>query len=141
MSYETTTNGPSGPLPQGSPQGGGPRTQQAPPQTQQMPYPPPQGYGGQGYGQHSGADVAEQARRYVHTPETKEFFRTSEFVIWLVMTICLFIAAAVHNNFSAEQAWPLAIGLSAAYILSRGIAKSGARRGEERDFGRYESTR
>ena len=39
----------------------------------------------------------------------------------------------------AEQAWPLAIGLSAAYILSRGIAKSGARRGEERDFGRYES--
>ena len=38
-----------------------------------------------------------------------------------------------------RKAWPLAIGLSAAYILSRGIAKSGARRGQERDFGRYES--
>jgi glycerol uptake facilitator-like aquaporin len=139
VSYETTSGGPTGPLPQGSPQ----QPQQAGPQTQQMPYPPQQAYGqygGQGYGQRNGHDVAEQARRYVHTPETKEFFRTSEFVIWLVMTICLFIAAAVHNNFSAEQAWPLAIGLSAAYILSRGIAKSGARRGEERDFGRYEST-
>jgi len=137
VSYETTSGGQSGPLPQGPPPQGGP-------QTQQMPYPPQQQYGqqygGQGYGQHNGHDVAEQARRYVHTPETKEFFRTSEFVVWIVMTICLFIAAAVHNNFSAEQAWPLAIGLSAAYILSRGIAKSGARRGEERDFGRYEST-
>ncbi|MCU1450758.1 MAG: hypothetical protein JWP02_2928 [Acidimicrobiales bacterium] len=129
---------------------GGPMAPQAPAapgqtQTQQQPYPPQQ-MGGympqQGYGQHGGGhDVAEQARRYMHTPETKEFFRTSEWLIWLVMTISLFIAAAVHDNFSAEQAWPLAIGLSAAYILSRGIAKAGARRGEERDFGHYESAR
>jgi hypothetical protein len=141
VSYET--NGPSGPMTEQQ----GPLPQAGPPQqTQQVPYPPQQqqGYGGmpQGYPRGgNGHDVAEQARRYMHTPETKEFFRTSEWLIWLVMTVALFIAAAVHDNFSAEQAWPLAIGLSAAYILSRGIAKSGARRGEERDFGRYESTR
>ena len=72
MSYETTSGGPTGPLPQTPPPGVPQQPQQAGPQTQQMQYPPQQGYapyGGEGYGQRNGHDVAEQARRYVHTPE------------------------------------------------------------------------
>jgi hypothetical protein len=93
-----------------------------PPQPQYMPQ--------QGYGMNGGHDAGAMARRYVHTPETKEFFRTSEFLVWFLLTAAVLLSAAIHENFDAPDAWPLAIGLSAAYIISRGVAKSGSRRGD-----------
>src|SRR5687768_8569026 len=49
----------------------------APPQQPTQSYPPQQGYGGGGGG--GGTDVADFARRHLRTPETKEFFKSSEF--------------------------------------------------------------
>src|SRR4051795_3178279 len=105
----------------------------------------PQGqYGPPGhYQQHDGGpgfgDRASQAMtnigRHVKTPETKEFFKTSEFGVWLFTVVALVIAGAVidassHNDvMRADLVWKLVAGISAVYILSRGIAKAGTRRG------------
>jgi hypothetical protein len=118
-----------------------------PGQTQQQPQPgavqspyPQQGYvdpqsqgGGPGMGErvaHAGDAVA----RHVKTPETKEFFKTSEFIVWALTTIGILIAAAVVTegdgaDFASRAAWLYVTIVSAAYIVSRGIAKAGTRRG------------
>ena len=103
-----------------------------PPQQQPAyysPQQPAQGYYGDD-GNNGLHDAAQAARRYVRTPETKEFYRTSEFLLWLLMAIGLLVASAVNDAFDAEQVWPTLVLLTSAYILSRGIAKSGSRRGE-----------
>src|SRR3954453_4141016 len=92
-----------------------------------------QGQGGPGRGErvaHPGDAVA----RHVKTPETKEFFKTSEFVVWAVTVLGILISAAVvtegdGTDFSASRAWLYVAIASAAYIISRGIAKAGTRRG------------
>jgi hypothetical protein len=91
------------------------------------------GQGGPGMGErvaHAGDAVA----RHVKTPETKEFFKTSEFVVWAVTVLGILISAVVvtegdGTDFSARQAWLYVAIASAAYIISRGIAKAGTRRG------------
>ena len=74
--------------------------------------------------------------RHVKTPETKEFFKTSEFLVWLLTVAAILIAAAIiggddnaRDAFGASHAWTLVAVLSFAYIISRGIAKAGTRRG------------
>ena len=92
-----------------------------------------QGQGGPGMGErvaHAGDAVA----RHVKTPETKEFFKTSEFIVWALTVIGILIAAAVvsegnGNDFPASRAWLYVAIVSGAYIVSRGIAKAGTRRG------------
>jgi hypothetical protein len=105
----------------------------------------PAGYPPQGYGQPGGGNdgpgigermshVAERVERHVKTPETKEFFKTSEFGVWALTVLGILIAAAVVSegagqDFSARTAWLYVAIVSAAYIVARGIAKAGTRRG------------
>jgi hypothetical protein len=73
-------------------------------------------------------EAAMFARRHIRTPETKEFFSTSEFFFTIVGLVGLAVAASVHEVFDAEQMWPLVTLLLSAYIVSRGIAKAGTPR-------------
>ncbi|MCS5732490.1 hypothetical protein [Herbiconiux daphne] len=63
--------------------------------------------------------------------ETKSAFKTTEFYIWLIVSAAILIAAAVTDNgddgqgFGAAQAWQYVAVVTAAYIISRGIAKAG----------------
>ena len=66
--------------------------------------------------------------------ETKAFFKTSEFFIWLAVTVGILLAAnSIEGEeggvdfFNARHAWLLITILSAAYFVSRGLAKSGSR--------------
>src|SRR4051812_38711183 len=79
---------------------------------------------------HATAKVA----RHVKTPETKEFFRTSEFFVWALTVVGILIAAmsvseGKGHDFAAAQAWLYVAIVSFAYIISRGISKAGTRRG------------
>jgi hypothetical protein len=91
-------------------------TLHAPPQQH---YPQmPQGYG-YGYGM-------PRLRR--HYPiETKPFFLTSEFAAALLAVLALAITAAASDSIDAWRFWLLTTGITSAYLLSRGIAKSGTR--------------
>ena len=53
------------------------------------------------------------------------FFLTSEFLVLVAGTVAVLIAASVAENFEAPRAWTLVTVLVAAFILSRGLAKSG----------------
>ena len=55
----------------------------------------------------------------------KPFFLTSEWLVLLGTIAALVIAAAVADGFGAERVWTLVTVVAAAYIISRGIAKSG----------------
>jgi len=91
-------------------------------------YPPQQGYGGgQGGGGSSGPDVGEFARRHIRTPETKEFFKTSEFGVWALTVIAVLIAGLVTDELDPFAVWTLVVVTSFAYMISRGIAKSGTK--------------
>jgi hypothetical protein len=117
-----------------------PGYQQAPPPPYPPQGPPPQ-YGGQGHGG-GGPGFGERAShavdaigRHVKTPETKEFFKTSEFLVWVLTVVALLIAGAVigggvdDDTLRADLVWKLITGISAAYIISRGISKAATRRG------------
>jgi hypothetical protein len=88
-----------------------------------------------GYDQHDGghdraAEAAAFARRHIRTPETKEFFKTSEFAVWFLTAVFTLIAAAISDEFGPRSAWLYVTIIGAAYIVSRGLAKAGARRAE-----------
>ena len=57
--------------------------------------------------------------------ETKPFFKTSEFLAFLLGVLALAICTAVFDNLNLERAMTLITALTAAYVLSRGIAKAG----------------
>ena len=92
---------------------------------------PPQTYGG-GEGGGAGAAAQQVVQRHIRTPETKEFFKTSEFMVWLLTVAGLLIAGLVSENLFSDGVWTLITVISLAYIISRGIAKSGAKRGWDR---------
>jgi hypothetical protein len=134
--------GPGGPIGPGDPTmpahpGAGAPPVYAPPPEQRfdrgVPHDYPSGYDPSGQ-QHQGHDRAAEleafARRHIRTPETKEFFKTSEFMIWALTAIVLGIAAATSDAFDGGRMWLYFTIASAAYILSRGIAKAGTRRGD-----------
>ena len=82
------------------------------------------------------AQAANVVGRHVKTPETKEFFKTSEFVVWGLTVLAILIAGAVigdnggaDDNLKAGLVWTLVAATSIGYIVSRGISKAGARRG------------
>src|SRR4051794_3983129 len=91
----------------------------------------PPGYAPYDGGHDRAAEAAAFARRHIRTPETKEFFKTSEFAVWALTLIMLFVAAATSDALDGGRMWLYATIASAAYILSRGIAKSAARRDPE----------
>ena len=102
-------------------------------------YPPQQPAAGQQgfaqpqYGGPGGAGQAMQGvQRAVRTPETKPFFLTSEFLVWLIAVIGVAIAGAVvggddGDDLPASLVWILIIVISFAYIISRGISKAGTK--------------
>jgi hypothetical protein len=66
--------------------------------------------------------------------ETKQAFKTTEFWVYVLILLGLFIAGLVSDSgddsvdgFGAERVWLYAVILSAAYMIARGIAKSGSR--------------
>ena len=86
--------------------------------------------------QHGGGagDMATQVQRAIRTPETKPFFLTSEFLVWLLTAVALLIAGAVTgddggDDLPASIVWTLFTVISFAYIISRGISKAGAKYG------------
>ena len=109
--------------PQGAPGGQPGGAYPAPQPTQSYPQ---QGYGGGGGGG-GGRDVGEFARRHIRTPETKEFFKTSEFGVWLLTAIGIAIAGLSADDIEPSLVWILITILSLAYINSRGIAKAGTK--------------
>jgi hypothetical protein len=61
------------------------------------------------------------------TTETKTFFKTSEFFVWaLAVAGTLLACYAEDDSFTAQDGWLFVAILSAAYMLSRGLAKAGS---------------
>lgn len=122
-------------------------TQQVPPQQAwegQQPYQGSPGYQGGGGHQGSGHQGLLQGgnpltSRGGRSIDVRPTFTTTEFWIWLVVSVALLIAAAVTDEaadgqgFGAQDAWKYVTWLSIAYILSRGLTKLGGHeRGNDR---------
>jgi fucose permease len=57
--------------------------------------------------------------------ETRWSILTTEFWAMLLLSGLIFLGAAVSDSFDDNRAWTLVTIIAAAYILSRGLAKSG----------------
>ena len=66
-------------------------------------------------------------QRGQYTSETKPFYLTSEFLVFVLYLMGLGIAAGSSADIDARLFWILATAASIGYMLSRGIAKSGSR--------------
>jgi hypothetical protein len=84
--------------------------------------------GGDGFGNRLG----NAGRRL--TTETKQFFKTSEFVAYVLAVIAILIAGNAieaeeggNDFFTADKVWLYITLLTIGYMLSRGIAKAGVR--------------
>ena len=77
-----------------------------------------------GYGQYGYPMPRPQWRGMI---ETKPFFLTSEFFAPLLAIIAMSIAVATAGNFDAPRYWTLITVIVSAYVISRGIAKSGTK--------------
>ena len=66
-------------------------------------------------------------RRDVRSTETKNFSKTSEFFVWLDTVIAVLAAVLLVEEFGPDRGWTLVTILSSAYMISRGLAKSGSR--------------
>jgi hypothetical protein len=67
-----------------------------------------------------------------YTTETKAAFKTTELIVYVVASALVLIAAMILDEsdaggFGAKQAWLYFTILSAGYMISRGLAKSGSR--------------
>lgn len=65
--------------------------------------------------------------RTAYTTETKPFYLTSEFVVYVLYEMGLGIAASTSPSIDARLFWILTTVASGLYMLSRGIAKAGTR--------------
>jgi hypothetical protein len=59
--------------------------------------------------------------------ETKLSLKTTEFWAMGGVIAAILIAAAVSDSLGDVRAWTLVTAVAAAYIISRGLAKSGSR--------------
>ena len=67
------------------------------------------------------------APRPIHDSETRPFFVTSEFLAYALFLMGLGITASTSPSIDARFFWTAATVITAAYMLARGIAKSGSR--------------
>ena len=74
--------------------------------------------------------------------ETKQAFKTTEFMAYVGILVGLFIAGLLVDGddggvggFEPAQVWLYAVILTFGYMVSRGIAKSGSREPYDRDRG------
>jgi hypothetical protein len=65
--------------------------------------------------------------RTAYSSETKPFFLTSEFLVFVLFLMGLGIAAGTDDSIDARLYWILATVATSFYMLSRGIAKAGSR--------------
>jgi hypothetical protein len=65
--------------------------------------------------------------RTSYTTETKPFFLTSEFVVYVLYEMGLGIAASTSPSIDARLFWILTTVATGLYMVSRGIAKAGTR--------------
>jgi hypothetical protein len=80
------------------------------------------------------ASAAPTRVTYNSSHETKAFYKTSEFVVYIVATVGVLLASYLvqatdgHGDyFQADKAWLYIAILSVGYMVSRGLAKSGTR--------------
>jgi hypothetical protein len=59
--------------------------------------------------------------------ETKPSFKTSELITMIGIVAAILIASASADNFDAPRAWTLVAVVASAYMIARGLAKSGSR--------------
>ena len=71
-------------------------------------------------------DMANAPRTVTHD-ETKPSFKTTELLTMLGVVAAILIAAASADNFDAPRAWTLVAVVASAYMVARGLAKSGSR--------------
>jgi hypothetical protein len=64
---------------------------------------------------------------HVHDTETRPFFMTSEFLVYVLLLMGLGITASTSDSVDARFFWEWATLATIAYMLSRGFAKSGTR--------------
>jgi hypothetical protein len=74
---------------------------------------------------------------YVEPKETKTFSKTSEFWVWLATVAAVLAAVLLIDGFGPDRGWTLVTALSVGYMISRGLAKAGARKS---DIEGYESS-
>jgi hypothetical protein len=65
--------------------------------------------------------------RTAYTSETKPFFLTSEFLVYVLFLMGLAIGTSTSDDVDPRLFWILATVASSFYMLSRGIAKAGTR--------------
>lgn len=65
--------------------------------------------------------------RTAYTTETKPFFLTSEFLVFLLFLMGLGIGTATADDVDPRLFWILATIATSAYMVSRGIAKAASR--------------
>ena len=65
--------------------------------------------------------------RTTYTTETKPFFLTSEFVLYVLYEMGLGIAASTSPSIDARLFWILTTIATVGYMVARGIAKAGTR--------------
>lgn len=70
---------------------------------------------------------ASRTSRIVSHDETKPSWKTTELLTMLGIVAAILIAAASADNFDAPRAWTLVAVVASAYMVSRGLAKSGSR--------------
>jgi len=70
--------------------------------------------------------------------ETKAFFKTTEFIAYVVAVVGVLIASflvsttdAHEDYFRADRAWFYIVLLSIGYMVSRGLAKAGSRQHDD----------
>jgi hypothetical protein len=83
-------------------------------------------------GSTTGTPVRTPARTTHRTGgrETKPFYRTSEFITYAAATFVIIVMGySGHDTMTTYNTWQLVTFLTMAYILSRGLAKAGAREG------------
>jgi hypothetical protein len=80
--------------------------------------------GGQGPG---AGTMLRGGRRPFGETETRPGILTTEFLVTVLAAATVVIAGYVSDVFAEDLAWSLFAGIVAAYIVSRGIAKAGAR--------------
>jgi hypothetical protein len=71
--------------------------------------------------------LSASASRPATHDETKPSFKTTELFTMIGIVVAILIAAAAADNFDAPRAWTLVAVVASAYMVARGLAKSGSR--------------
>ena len=65
--------------------------------------------------------------RLAHGDETKNALKTTEFFAMVGVNAAILIAAWVSDSLNDVRAWTLVAAVAIGYMVSRGLAKSGAK--------------